>query len=77
MLKETFYRAKRSGPNLEISMLVLEERPSDRIVDTAKEGDFDLIVIANRGLGGAKEFFLGSVSDRVSCEAKIIVVVVK
>ncbi|MCJ7634217.1 universal stress protein [Candidatus Bathyarchaeota archaeon] len=77
MLKETFYRAKRSNPNLEISTLVLDGRPSDRIVDTAKEGDFDLIVMESRGLGGAKEFFLGSVADRVACEAKTTVVIVK
>ncbi len=77
MLKETFYRAKRSSPNLEISTLVLAGRPSDRIVDTAKEGDFDLIVMGSRGLGGAKEFFLGSVADRVASEAKTTVVIVK
>lgn len=77
MLKEALNRAKRSNPSLELSILVLEGRPSDRIIETSKEGEYDLIVMGSRGIGGAKEFFLGSVSDRVACEAKTTVVIVK
>jgi nucleotide-binding universal stress UspA family protein len=77
MLAEALKKAKKSKPNLKISTKVLEGRPSDKIVETAKEENFDLIVMGSRGLGGVKEFFLGSVSDRVADEAPCPVVIVK
>lgn len=43
--------------------------PSSIIVKVAKEGNFDLIVIGSRGLGGLKKAFLGSVSNSVIQEA--------
>jgi nucleotide-binding universal stress UspA family protein len=77
MLAEALKKANRSKPNLRISTRILEGRPSDKIVETAREGNFDLIVMGSRGLGGVKEFFLGSVSDRVADEAPCPVVIVK
>jgi nucleotide-binding universal stress UspA family protein len=60
-----------------VSSTILEGRPADKIVEAAKEGGFDLIVMGSRGLGGVKEFFLGSVSDRVADEATCPVAIVK
>ena len=54
-----------------------EGRPADKIVEAAKEGSFNLIVIGSRGLGGIKEFFLGRASDRVVDEAPCPVLIVK
>jgi nucleotide-binding universal stress UspA family protein len=42
-----------------------------------QQDDFDLIVIGSSGLGGIKEFFLGSVIDRVADEAPYPVLIVK
>ena len=39
--------------------------PVDCILDMAKRETVDMIVIGSRGLGGLKEFFLGSVSNSV------------
>ncbi len=77
MLTKALERAKEIKPNLEISIILKEGRPADKIVETAEEGDFDLIVLGHRGLGKVKEFFLGSVSDRVADEAKCPVLIVK
>jgi len=77
MLEETLQRAKKSKPNLKISTKILDGRPSDKIVETAEEEGFDLIVMGSRGLGGVKEFFLGSVSNRVADEAKCTILIVK
>ena len=47
------------------------------IVNYAKKGKFDMIVIGARGMGGAKEAFLGSTSNYVMHKTKIPVLVVK
>ncbi len=77
MLKDELNKAKEKSPHLKISTRVLEGKPSEKIVEAAKEGSYDLIVMGSRGLGGVKEFFLGSVADRVACESKITVTIVK
>lgn len=77
MLEDTYNRAKAEKPDLEISKMLVDGRPADRIVEIADKEKFDLIVIGSRGVGGVKKFFLGSVSDRVSDEAHCPVLIVK
>jgi nucleotide-binding universal stress UspA family protein len=47
------------------------------IVNYAKKGKFDMIVIGARGMGGVKQTLLGSTSNYVMHHAKIPVLVVK
>jgi len=47
------------------------------IVKFAEKGKYDMIVIGARGVGGAKETFLGSTSNYVMHKTKIPVLVVK
>ena len=47
------------------------------VVKYAQKGKFDMIVIGARGLGGAKETFLGSTSNYVMHKTKVPVLVVK
>ena len=68
---------KETKPNLKVSTKILEGRPADKIVETAKDDKTDLIVMGSRGIGGIREFFLGSVSDRVADEATCPVLIVK
>lgn len=51
--------------------------PSERIIALAKKADADTIVIGSRGLSGIAEFFLGSVSSKVSQYADVPVLIVK
>lgn len=51
--------------------------PSERIIALAKKANADAIVIGSRGLSGIAEFFLGSVSSKVSQYASIPVLIVK
>lgn len=83
---ETFYenileaaikKAKRINKNLKVTKKLLTGRAADKIVETANDENVDLIVIGSRGLGGIKEIFLGSVSDRVADETKCPVLIVK
>ncbi len=48
-----------------------------RIVDIAEKKNFDLIVIGSRGMGAAKEIFLGSTSNFVLHKSKKPVLIVK
>ena len=48
-----------------------------RIVDIAERKNFDLIVIGSRGMGAAKEIFLGSTSNYVLHKSKKPVLIVK
>lgn len=51
--------------------------PSERIIALSKKSGCDAIVLGSRGLSGIAEFFLGSVSSKVSQYATIPVLIVK
>ena len=51
--------------------------PSERIIAVSKEKACMSIVIGSRGLSGIAEFFLGSVSSKVSQYASVPVLIVK
>lgn len=51
--------------------------PSERIIAYTKKSGCDVIVIGSRGLSGIAEFFLGSVSSKVSQYAEIPVLIIK
>jgi len=47
------------------------------IVDFTEKYNFDMIVMGSRGMGSAKEVFLGSTSNHVLHKSKIPVLIVK
>jgi nucleotide-binding universal stress UspA family protein len=51
--------------------------PADEIIEAARAGDVDLVVIGARGLGTIKRLLLGSVSERVLHRVECSVLVVK
>ncbi|MDY6029931.1 MAG: universal stress protein [Acidaminococcaceae bacterium] len=51
--------------------------PSERIIALSKKEKCDAIVLGCRGLSGIAEFFLGSVSSKVSQYADVPVLIVK
>ena len=51
--------------------------PSERILTIAKAEKADAIILGSRGLSGLAEFFLGSVSTKISQYANIPVLIVK
>ena len=68
-------RAKKT-PNLSLFTKLEHGNPDEVIVETAKTGDFDVIVVGSRGLG-RRDFALGSVSSRVAENAACPVLIVK
>jgi nucleotide-binding universal stress UspA family protein len=51
--------------------------PSEEILDLAEGGDYEVIVVGNRGVGGARRFLMGSVSERVVRHSSKPVLVVR
>ncbi len=51
--------------------------PSERIIALSKKLGADAIILGSRGLSGIAEFFLGSVSSKVSQYAEVPVLIVK
>jgi nucleotide-binding universal stress UspA family protein len=77
MLSEALITTKDAKPKVTVSTKLLKGRPADKIIETANEDNIDLIVMGSRGLGGIKQLFLGSVSDRVADNAPCPVLIVK
>jgi nucleotide-binding universal stress UspA family protein len=77
VLSEALKKAKKLNVGLKVSKELLQGRAANIIVETAQKGAFDIIVIGSRGLGGIKEFVLGSTSHRVADEAPCPVLIIK
>jgi nucleotide-binding universal stress UspA family protein len=69
--------AKRLKPDLEIAAELRTGEPAAQIVEAAKEGSFDVIVVGHRGLSRLSEVFLGGVSERIAHLASCAVLIVK
>ena len=54
-----------------------EGKPANQIVDYAKENDYNLIIMGNRGLGAFSRTLLGSVSSKVLNHSPVSVLVIK
>lgn len=62
---------------IEIQTLYLVGDPATQIIKAAEDGNYQLIMVGSRGLGGIKELMLGSVSHKVSQLSKCPVLIVK
>ena len=76
VLMEAEARLKLEHPDVRLVTRLEEGRPSATIVEVAEQGDFDLIVMGSRGIGGITGWILGSTSRRVvdSCTKPILIV---
>jgi len=62
--------------DIEVEKEILLGEPYVKIIETAKNEKFDLIVIGNRGFTKIKRFFVGSVTQRVISDAPCPVLVI-
>ena len=56
---------------------VTDTNPSKVIIEMARDGKFDLVVVGSKGAGAAHSHFLGSHCNRVSCESPVNVLIVR
>ncbi len=61
----------------EIEKIMRRGDSAENICEVAEEGNFDLIILADKGEGGVKRFLLGSTSDKVVRHASNSVLIVK
>ena len=77
VLSKATQKAIKLKPDLKIASELKEGDASSQIVETAANGEFDLIVIGHRGDSKIKELFLGSTSERVAHRAVCAVLITK
>ncbi len=75
-LSKAVEKAEKVLPH-RITGKLVEGYPSDRIIDEAKKGGCDLIVMGRRGRGHLTHTLLGSVSDRVADSAPCPLLIIK
>ena len=63
--------------DLSMEKQILEGAPHPAIVDAARQGKHDLIVMGHRGMNPIKRIFIGSVAKRVIEDAPCSVLIVK
>jgi len=69
--------AKERVPGILVKTKVVDGHPAQMIVQEARDGKYDLIVVGRGGHGGVPKNELGSVSRRVVEQATIPVLVIK
>ena len=58
------------------AVVAVGEDPSQAIVDAAETEDVDVVVVANVGMSGRKQFLLANVPNRVSHTSRRTVIIV-
>jgi nucleotide-binding universal stress UspA family protein len=75
VLEAAAAEARKAG--IEVTTHPVEDDPADAILNTAEATKADLIVVGNKGMTGARRYFLGSVPNNVSHHAPCSVMIVQ
>lgn len=75
LLAQAEQKFKENG--LKVDTIIGMGNPADFICKVADEGDYDIVILGSRGLGGFKQLILGSVSNKVAHFVKKSVLIVK
>ena len=70
--------ARHAGSGVTIATKVVDVDPVSGLIDEAKSGGFDLLVMGNKGMTGVTRFFrLGSVPNKVTHHLPCSLLIVK
>ena len=69
--------ASSIGEGAQVGMIILDGDPAEQIVATAEKEGFDLVIVGNKGLTGARAALLGSVPRDVAENASSDVLVAR
>lgn len=70
-------RAKAQEAGMEINISRFFGHPAQTIVEKAKEGNYDLILVGHSGISGVWAAFLGSTAEKISRHAPCSVLIVR
>lgn len=77
ILDKAAEHAKTVKPNLTVKLMLKEGNPASEIIFTAKEGNFDVVIIGHRGIGKVRELFIGSICEKVVHTVSSTIIIVK
>ena len=69
--------ARHAGSGVEIRTEALPGDAVSALLDRAENGNFDLMVVGNKGMTGASRFLLGSVPNKISHHIPIALLIVR
>lgn len=70
--------ARHAGSGVDIDTKVIEAEPVSALIDEARDGRYDLLIIGNKGMTGlTRVFHLGSVPNKVSHRLPCSLLIVK
>jgi nucleotide-binding universal stress UspA family protein len=69
--------ARHANSGVAIDTRVDDRDASSALVEVAEGGDYDLLVVGNKGMTGATRFFLGSVPNKVSHHVQSSLLIVR
>lgn len=70
--------ARHAGAGIVIDTKVVDKDPVSALIEEARDGGFDLLVMGNKGMTGVTRFFhLGSVPNKVSHHLPCSLLIVK
>ena len=75
LLKTAQARAKEAG--VKLKTILRAGHPAQTIVEVAKEGGFDAVLVGHSGLSGVWAKFLGTTAEKVSRHAPCSVLIVR
>jgi nucleotide-binding universal stress UspA family protein len=70
-------QAQAQEAGVQLQTLMYPGHPAQTIVELAKEGHFDLILVGHSGLSGVWAAFLGSTAEKVSRHADCSILIVR
>ena len=70
-------RLQAGNAGIELKPLLRAGHPAQTIVEVAKEGEFDVILVGHSGLCGVWATFLGTTAEKVSRHAPCSVLIVR
>jgi nucleotide-binding universal stress UspA family protein len=75
LLQQAQVRAQEAG--VEVKTAMRPGHPAQTIIEVAKEGNFDLVLVGHSGLSGVWAAFLGTTAEKVSRHAPCSVLIVR
>jgi len=75
LLEAAKVKAKEAG--VELKTLMRPGHPAQTIINAAKDGKFDLVLVGHTGLSGVWAAFLGTTAEKVSRHAPCSVLIVR